>query len=152
MLPLSRRIAVSANVIFFPCTRLEIKFILSYLILSYLTSTYEKSPQTISLFIFHGALYMLFVGLIIKVNSTILVVFNYLSIKFIQGSLIWLVHEIPIFCVSCRTQTVPIKHRQLIHWSRVMHICVGNQTIIASDNGLVPGRSKPLSELMLEYC
>ena len=33
MLPLSRRIAVSANVIFFPCTRLEIKFILSYLIL-----------------------------------------------------------------------------------------------------------------------
>ena len=35
MLPLSRRIAVSANVIFFPCTRLEIKFILSYLILSY---------------------------------------------------------------------------------------------------------------------
>ena len=36
MLPLSRRIAVSANVIFFPCTRLEIKLILSYLILSYL--------------------------------------------------------------------------------------------------------------------
>ena len=34
MLPLSRRIAVSANVIFFPCTRLEIKFILSYLILT----------------------------------------------------------------------------------------------------------------------
>ena len=34
MLPLSRRIAVSANVIFFPGTRLEIKFILS--ILSYL--------------------------------------------------------------------------------------------------------------------
>ena len=33
MLPLSRRIAVSANVIFFPCTRLEIKFILSHLIL-----------------------------------------------------------------------------------------------------------------------
>ena len=32
MLPLSRRIAVSANLFFFPCTRLEIKFILSYLI------------------------------------------------------------------------------------------------------------------------
>ena len=35
MLPLSRRIAVSANVIIFPCTQLDIKFILSYLILSY---------------------------------------------------------------------------------------------------------------------
>ena len=28
----------------------------------------------------------------------------------------------------------------LIHWGRVMHICVGNLTIIGSDNGLSPGR------------
>ena len=28
----------------------------------------------------------------------------------------------------------------LTHWSRVTHICVGNLTIIGSDNGLSPGR------------
>ena len=27
----------------------------------------------------------------------------------------------------------------LTHWGRVMHICVGNLTIISSDNGLLPG-------------
>ena len=26
----------------------------------------------------------------------------------------------------------------LTHWGRVMHICVGNLTIIGSDNGLAP--------------
>ena len=29
--------------------------------------------------------------------------------------------------------------RTLIHWGRVTHICVGNLTIIGSDNGLSPG-------------
>ena len=29
---------------------------------------------------------------------------------------------------------------QLTHWGRVTHICVGNLTIIGSDNGLSPGR------------
>ena len=28
----------------------------------------------------------------------------------------------------------------LIHWGRVMHICVGKLTIIGSDNDLSPGR------------
>ena len=28
----------------------------------------------------------------------------------------------------------------LTHWGRVMHICIGNQAIIGSDNGLPPGR------------
>ena len=28
----------------------------------------------------------------------------------------------------------------LTHWGRVMHICIGNLTIIGSDNGLSPGR------------
>ena len=28
----------------------------------------------------------------------------------------------------------------LIHWGRVTHVCVGNLTIIGSDNGLSPGR------------
>ena len=27
----------------------------------------------------------------------------------------------------------------LTHWGRVTHICVGNLTIIGSDNGLLPG-------------
>ena len=46
MLPLSRRIAVSANVIFLPCTRLEIKFILSYLIFNKLFLTYVYLLRT----------------------------------------------------------------------------------------------------------
>ena len=32
----------------------------------------------------------------------------------------------------------------LTHWSRVTHICVGNLTIIASDNGLSPGRRQAI--------
>ena len=43
----------------------------------------------------------------------------------------------------------------LTHWGRVTHICVGNLTIIGSDNGLSPGRRQAdwtNSEPMLEYC
>ena len=40
----------------------------------------------------------------------------------------------------------------LTHWGRVMHICVGNLTIIGSDNGCHLDDTKPLSEPMLEYC
>ena len=36
-----------------------------------------------------------------------------------------------------------LKHL-LIHWGRVMHICVGNLTIIGSDNGLAPGRRQAI--------
>ena len=32
----------------------------------------------------------------------------------------------------------------LTHWGRATHICVGNLTIIASDNGLSPGRSQAI--------
>ena len=32
----------------------------------------------------------------------------------------------------------------LTHWGRVMHICVGNLTIIGSDNGLSPGRHQAI--------
>ena len=32
----------------------------------------------------------------------------------------------------------------LIHWDWVMHICVGNQTIIGSDNGLSPDRRQAI--------
>ena len=33
----------------------------------------------------------------------------------------------------------------LIHWGRVTHICVGNLTIIGSDNGLSPGRRQAIT-------
>ena len=32
----------------------------------------------------------------------------------------------------------------LTHWGRVTHICVGNTTIIGSDNGLSPGRRQTI--------
>ena len=32
----------------------------------------------------------------------------------------------------------------LTHWGRVTHICVGNLTIIGSDNGLSPGRHQAI--------
>ena len=34
--------------------------------------------------------------------------------------------------------------RKLIHWSRVTHICIGNLTIIGSNNVLVPGRRQAI--------
>ena len=33
---------------------------------------------------------------------------------------------------------------KLTHWGRVTHICVDNQTIIGSDNGLTPGRRQAI--------
>ena len=33
----------------------------------------------------------------------------------------------------------------LTHWGRVTHICVGNLTIIGSDNGLSPGRPQAIT-------
>ena len=36
------------------------------------------------------------------------------------------------------------KSRCLTHWGRVTHICVGNLTIIGSDNGLSPGRRQAI--------
>ena len=33
---------------------------------------------------------------------------------------------------------------KLTHWGRVTHICVGEQTIIGSDNGLSPGRRQAI--------
>ena len=32
----------------------------------------------------------------------------------------------------------------LTHWGRVTHICVSKQTIIGSDNGLLPGRRQAI--------
>ena len=37
-----------------------------------------------------------------------------------------------------------MQRRGLTHWGRVTHICVGNLTIIGSDNGLSPGRRQAI--------
>ena len=37
------------------------------------------------------------------------------------------------------------KHDDLTHWGLVTHICVGNLTIIGSDNGLAPGRRQDIT-------
>ena len=61
-------------------------------------------------------------------------------------------------CVqSCGTRLVAVEYiesllwaepylymRRLTHWGQVTHICVGNLTIIASDNGWSPGRRRAI--------
>ena len=37
-----------------------------------------------------------------------------------------------------------LPYQMLTHWGRVMHICVGEQTIIGSDNGLSLGRCQAI--------
>ena len=39
---------------------------------------------------------------------------------------------------------------KLTHWGRVTHICVGNLTIIGSDNGLSPGRRQAIIRINAE--
>ena len=39
---------------------------------------------------------------------------------------------------------LPIRQVPLTHWGRETHICVGKLTIIASDNGLSPGRRQAI--------
>ena len=41
-------------------------------------------------------------------------------------------------CGSILSHTRVPTHKGLTHWGRVTHICVGNITIISSDNGLSP--------------
>ena len=43
-------------------------------------------------------------------------------------------------CEGCTTDICMV----LTHWGRVMHICVSKVTIIASDNGLSPGRRQAI--------
>ena len=49
----------------------------------------------------------------------------------------WVYLGIGMFCIS-------VIIVMLTHWSGVTHICVGNLTIIGSDNGLSPGRSQAI--------
>ena len=53
------------------------------------------------------------------------------------------------YCTSLK-DWVPVdsnklQKRDLTHWGRVTHICVGNLTIIGSDNGLSPGRRQAIT-------
>ena len=48
--------------------------------------------------------------------------------------------------VSTREQQVYfVRFNSLTHWGRVTHICVGNLTIIGSDNGLSPERRQAIT-------
>ena len=65
----------------------------------------------------------------------------------------------PVLVVWFQSQTISVLHSganqlshlsksqdfTLTHWGRVMHICVGNLTIIGSDNGLSPGRRQAIT-------
>ena len=46
---------------------------------------------------------------------------------------------------SCFTHNGNMTWKRLTHWGRVTHICVGNLTIIGSDNGLSPGRRQAIT-------
>ena len=52
----------------------------------------------------------------------------------------WILFEI---CLECRHHR-GIDEDQLTHWGRVTNICVGNLTIIGSDDGLSPGRRQAI--------
>ena len=46
--------------------------------------------------------------------------------------------------ISCQTDMMLSEAKELTHWGRVTHLCVSNQTIIGSDNGLSPGRRQAI--------
>ena len=46
--------------------------------------------------------------------------------------------------VFCENRSWLHIHFRWTHWGRVTHICVGNLTIIGSDNGLSPGRRQAI--------
>ena len=52
-----------------------------------------------------------------------------------------IVNFISIYCAHDNVSMLGFK---LTHWGRVRHICVGNPTIIGSDNGLSPGRRQAI--------
>ena len=54
--------------------------------------------------------------------------------------------------LSTADDVVCYRGRGITHWGRVTHICVGNTTIIGSDNGLSPGRRQAINWTNPEYC
>ena len=67
-----------------------------------------------------------------------------------NSSIVWIIPIVqPIICivvVSYRSLTIffRVTLLRLTHWGRVTHICVGNLTIIGSDNGLSPGQRQAI--------
>ena len=58
-----------------------------------------------------------------------------------------LIMSVPLETVNCRNDNPavpPATTKQLTHWGRVTHTCVGKLTIIGSDNGLSPGRRQAI--------
>ena len=50
-----------------------------------------------------------------------------------------------LFCLCCWCRFPNVQYfNELTLWGRVTHICVGNLTIIGSDNGLSPGRRQAI--------
>ena len=64
--------------------------------------------------------------------------------------------------IPCEADRYPQLERQILHiisrhgshisiyWGRVTHICVGNLTLIGSDNGLSPGRRQAIIKTNIE--
>ena len=87
---------------------------------------------------------------IFPVNSNVQVHHNF--IHFIDDMYIYIYRPLPkclvIFSLSHVFQV------DLIHWGRVTHICIGNLTIIGSDNDLSPGRRQAIiwTKPIMGYC
>ena len=58
-----------------------------------------------------------------------------------QASILHNEFEDHTFKITCHVSSGPMS---LTHWGRVTHICVGDLTIIGSDNGLSPGRRQAI--------
>ena len=55
------------------------------------------------------------------------------------GSQTFSLKKMHLKMLSAKWHPFCLGFNMLTHWGRVTHICVGNQTIIGSDNGLSPG-------------
>ena len=54
-----------------------------------------------------------------------------------------ILHILPWLRKNARTDMFKVKN--LTHWGRMTHICVGKLSIIGSDNGLSPGRRQAIT-------
>ena len=67
------------------------------------------------------------------------------SRKFWSRDFPWQYHEVVVWYGHLLYQNTDMFDDYLTHWGRVTHICVGNLTIIGSDNGLSPGRRQAIT-------
>ena len=69
---------------------------------------------------------------------------NYLSFPRLQRCNRWSFRMVFNFIPHLIGRVITYPCLDLTHWGRVTHICVGNLTIIGSDNGLSPGRRQSI--------